>query len=158
MYAFTRPGDAEAQAFARATRAAPGPAAPRRPARELDAAIIFAPVGALVPEALARVRKGGTVVLGGIHMSDIPSMPYALLWGERVRALGRQPHARQTAEAFLALAADDSDPHACRCRSRWAPRTRRWRNCGREADGRGGAGPGRPSVADEAPGPQNVVL
>jgi propanol-preferring alcohol dehydrogenase len=55
-----------------------------RPPEELDAAIIFAPVGALVPIALGHVRKGGTVVCGGIHMSDIPSFPYALLWGERV--------------------------------------------------------------------------
>ena len=70
----------------------------------LDAAIIFAPVGALVPEALRRVRKGGTVVLGGIYMSDIPAMPYALLWGERiVRSVANLT--RADAEAFLTLAA-----------------------------------------------------
>jgi len=82
-YAFVRPGDERAAAFARATGCvwagdsdAPAPA-------ELDAAILFAPVGALVPAALAAVRKGGTVVCGGIHMSDIPSFRYSLLWGER---------------------------------------------------------------------------
>ena len=71
---------------------------------ELDAAIIFAPVGALVPAALAAVHKGGTVVLGGIHMSDIPAMPYALIWGERVvRSVANLT--RQDARDFLELAA-----------------------------------------------------
>ena len=63
------------------------------PPEELDAAIIFAPVGALVPAALRAVAKGGAVVCAGIHMSDIPRFPYELLWGERTRALGREPHA-----------------------------------------------------------------
>jgi propanol-preferring alcohol dehydrogenase len=84
VYAFTRPGDARAQAFARslgAVWAGPSDAAPPAP---LDAAILFAPVGALVPVALSAVAPGGVVVCGGIHMSDIPSFPYALLWGERV--------------------------------------------------------------------------
>ena len=83
MYAFTRPGDEEAQQFAKELGAVWAGASDERPPEELDAAIIFAPVGALVPAALAAVRKGGTVVCGGIHMSDIPSFPYDLLWGER---------------------------------------------------------------------------
>jgi len=83
VFAFTRRGDVAAQAFARALGAAwAGPSGARPPA-PLDAAILFAPSGELVPEALAAVRKGGTVVCAGIHMSDIPSFPYALLWGER---------------------------------------------------------------------------
>ena len=84
VYAFTRSGDADAQAFARrlgAVWAGESSAAPPEP---LDAAIIFAPVGGLVPAALKAVVPGGTVVCGGIHMSDIPTFPYALLWGERV--------------------------------------------------------------------------
>ena len=83
VYAFTRPGDAKAQAFAKrlgAVWAGDSDAAPPAP---LDAAILFAPVGALVPQALRAVKQGGCVVCGGIHMSDIPSFPYALLWGER---------------------------------------------------------------------------
>jgi propanol-preferring alcohol dehydrogenase len=83
VYAFTRPGDEEAQRFAKEQGAAWAGASNERSPEELDAAIIFAPVGALVPAALAAVRKGGTVVCGGIHMSDIPSFPYDLLWGER---------------------------------------------------------------------------
>jgi len=84
VLAFTRPGDTVAQDFARslgATWAGPSDQAPPEP---LDAAILFAPVGALVPQALSRVRKGGTVVCGGIHMSEIPAFSYDLLWGERV--------------------------------------------------------------------------
>lgn len=103
VYAFTRPGDAAAQTFARelgATWVGDSDATPPRP---LDAAIIFAPVGALVPRALAAVRKGGVVVCGGIHMSDIPAFPYALLWGERVlRSVANLT--RQDALAFLELA------------------------------------------------------
>jgi alcohol dehydrogenase, propanol-preferring len=83
VYAFTRPGDVEAQRFAQKLGAVWAGGSDQRPAEELDAAIIFAPVGALVPAALAAVRKGGRVVCGGIHMSDIPSFPYELLWGER---------------------------------------------------------------------------
>jgi propanol-preferring alcohol dehydrogenase len=83
VYAFTRPGDEEAQRFAKEQGAAWAGASDERPPEELDAAIIFAPVGALVPAALAAIRKGGTVVCGGIHMSAIPSFPYDLLWGER---------------------------------------------------------------------------
>ena len=83
VYAFTRPGDEKGQGFARSVGAAWAGGSNERPPEELDAAIIFAPVGALVPAALAAVRQAGTVVCGGIHMSDIPSFPYELLWGER---------------------------------------------------------------------------
>jgi alcohol dehydrogenase, propanol-preferring len=83
VYAFTRAGDSEAQNFARELGAIWAGDSDERPPDELDAAIIFAPVGALVPTALAAVRKGGSVVCGGIHMSDIPSFSYDLLWGER---------------------------------------------------------------------------
>ncbi len=83
VYAFTRPGDTRGQAFARGLGAHWAGGSDARPPEPLDAAILFAPVGALVPAALAAVRPGGTVVCGGIHMSDIPSFPYALLWGER---------------------------------------------------------------------------
>ena len=83
MLAFTRPGDEEAQSLAREVGAEWAGAVGERP-EELDAAIIFAPAGELVPEALAAVGKGGTVVCAGIHMSAIPSFPYELLWGERV--------------------------------------------------------------------------
>lgn len=81
---FTRPGDAAAQQFARDLGAHHAADSGARAAHEFDAAIIFAPVGSLVPEALAAVRKGGVVVCAGIHMSEIPAFPYALLWGERV--------------------------------------------------------------------------
>lgn len=83
VYAFTRPGDQAAQQFARQMGAAWAGGSDERAPEELDAAIIFAPVGPLVPAALAAVRKGGIVVCGGIHMSDIPSFSYDLLWGER---------------------------------------------------------------------------
>jgi propanol-preferring alcohol dehydrogenase len=84
VYAVTRPGDREAQAHALELGAVWAGGADERPPRPLDAAILFAPVGALVPAALAAVAPGGTVVCGGIHMSDIPSFAYSLLWGERV--------------------------------------------------------------------------
>jgi propanol-preferring alcohol dehydrogenase len=83
VYAFTRPGDAVTQAFARTLGAAWAGGSDETPPEPLDAAIIFATVGALVPRALTAVRKGGRVVCAGIHMSDIPSLPYALLWQER---------------------------------------------------------------------------
>jgi propanol-preferring alcohol dehydrogenase len=102
-FAFTRPGDVAAQEFARrlgcrwagdSTQSAPEP---------LDAALLFAPVGSLVPAALAATRKGGTVICAGIHMSDIPSFPYALLWGERtVRSVANLT--RRDGEEFLRLA------------------------------------------------------
>jgi len=103
VYAFTRPDDADAQAFALALGCAWAGGSDTAPPVPLDAAIIFAPVGALVPAALAAVRKGGAVVLGGIHMSDIPALPYHLLWGERaVRSVANLTRADAT--AFLALA------------------------------------------------------
>ena len=103
VFAFTRPGDVAGQAFARSMGAEWAGGSDDTPPAPLDAAILFAPVGALVPSALAAVRKGGRVVCGGIHMSDIPSFPYRLLWEERsvasvanlTRADGRE---------FLALA------------------------------------------------------
>jgi len=83
VYAFTRNGDAKAQALARALGAGWAGASEDKPPVELDAAIIYAPVGPLVPLALRAVRKGGRVVCAGIHMSDIPAFPYSILWGER---------------------------------------------------------------------------
>ena len=104
VYAFTSPGDTAAQQFAMSLGAVWAGSSTEPPPRPLDAAIIFAPVGALVPEALSRVGPGGVVVCAGIHMSDIPSFPYALLWEERVvRSVANLT--RQDATEFLALAA-----------------------------------------------------
>ena len=103
VFAFTRPGDAEGQAFARELGAEWAGGSDEAPPEELDAAIIFAPVGALVPAALCAVRKAGVVVCAGIHMSDIPQFPYELLWGERVvRSVANL--SRRDGEEFLALA------------------------------------------------------
>lgn len=103
VYAFVRPGDETGQAFARACGAVWAGGSDERPPEPLDAAILFAPVGALVPAALAAVDKGGAVVCGGIHMSDIPSFPYRLLWGERVvRSVANLT--RADGQEFLALA------------------------------------------------------
>jgi len=104
VYAFTRPGDAEAQRFARELGAAWAGASEEPPPAELDAAILFAPVGALVPIALRAVRRGGIVVCGGIHMSDIPSFPYELLWGERMLCSVANLTRRDSAE-FMRIAA-----------------------------------------------------
>lgn len=105
VYAFTRPGDSEGQAFALRYGAAWAGGSGEAPPQRLDAAIIFAPVGPLVPEALARVDKGGTVVCGGIHMSNVPAMPYRLLWEERVlRSVANLT--RRDGEEFFALAAE----------------------------------------------------
>ncbi|HXF88124.1 MAG TPA: zinc-dependent alcohol dehydrogenase family protein [Xanthobacteraceae bacterium] len=103
VYAFTRDGDTAAQDFARSLGAVWAGGSSEPPPEPLDAAIIFAPVGALVPLALRAVRKGGRVVCGGIHMSDIPSFPYALLWEER-HILSVANLTRQDAREFLALA------------------------------------------------------
>jgi propanol-preferring alcohol dehydrogenase len=104
VYAFTRPGDVEGQRFAMRLGAEWAGDSTQRPPVELDAAILFAPVGALVPIALGAVSKGGVVVAGGIHMSDIPSFPYAALWGERtVRSVANLT--RQDGLEFMALAA-----------------------------------------------------
>jgi alcohol dehydrogenase, propanol-preferring len=103
VYAFTRPGDIAAQDFARGLGAVWAGGSDETPPEKLDAALIFAPVGALVPAALAATRKGGTVVCGGIHMSDIPAFAYRLLWDERtVRSVANLT--RRDAEEFLALA------------------------------------------------------
>ena len=104
VFAFTRSGDIEAQQFALELGAIWAGNSTDVPPAPLDAAIIFAPVGSLVPAALRAVRKGGTVVCGGIHMSDIPSFPYDLLWGER-RIVSVANLTRQDGDEFLALAA-----------------------------------------------------
>jgi propanol-preferring alcohol dehydrogenase len=83
VYAFTRPADTSSQAFARELGAVWAGGSDQAPPVPLDAAILFAPAGELVPAALAAVRPGGRVICAGIHMSDIPAFPYALLWGER---------------------------------------------------------------------------
>ena len=103
VYAFTRAGDTVTQAFARELGARWAGDAEQRPPELLDAAIIFAPVGALVPLALAAVRKGGRVVCAGIHMSDIPSFAYTLLWEER-QVLSVANLTRRDGDEFLALA------------------------------------------------------
>jgi propanol-preferring alcohol dehydrogenase len=103
IYGFTRPGDTETQEFARRLGAVWAGGSDETPPEELDAAIIFAPVGGLIPGALKATAKGGTVVSGGIHMSDIPSFPYEILWGERVvRSVANLT--RRDGEEFLALA------------------------------------------------------
>jgi propanol-preferring alcohol dehydrogenase len=103
VFAFTRAGDLGAQAFALELGAVWAGASEDTPPEELDAAIVFAPVGSLVPRALAVLARGGTVVCGGIHMSDIPAFPYSLLWEERtVRSVANLT--RADAREFLALA------------------------------------------------------
>jgi propanol-preferring alcohol dehydrogenase len=103
IFAFTRPGDACAQDFAKELGAVWAGGSDEMPPEPLDAAIIFAPVGALVPAALKASRKGGVVVCGGIHMSDIPAFPYEILWEERVvRSVANLT--RADAREFLALA------------------------------------------------------
>jgi propanol-preferring alcohol dehydrogenase len=103
IFAFTRAGDLHAQDFARSLGAEWAGGSDQPPPEPLDAALIFAPVGALVPTALAATKKGGTVVSGGIHMSDIPAFPYRILWEERVlRSVANLT--RRDAEEFLASA------------------------------------------------------
>jgi len=104
VHAFTRRGDVRAQEFARELGAAWAGGSDERPAVELDAAIVFAPVGALVPAALAAVRKGGRVVCGGIHMSDIHRSRYSLLWGERQLRSVANLTRRDAAEFFAFVA------------------------------------------------------
>jgi propanol-preferring alcohol dehydrogenase len=105
VLAFTSPGDAAAQGFARRLGAVWAGGSDEPSPEPLDAAIIFAPVGPLVPAALRAVRKGGVVVCGGIHMSDIPAFPYAILWGER-RLVSVANLTRADGERFLRLAAE----------------------------------------------------
>jgi alcohol dehydrogenase, propanol-preferring len=103
VYAFTRPGDTEGQKFAKSLGATWAGGSDEHPPVPLDAAVIFAPVGPLLPHALAATSKGGTVVCAGIHMTDIPSFPYRLLWGERiVRSVANLT--RHDGEEFLAAA------------------------------------------------------
>ena len=104
VFAFTRKGDNEAQEFARALGASWAGESNEPPPEKLDAAIIFAPIGSLVPTALRNVKRGGTVVCGGIHMSDIPTFPYRDLWHERsITSVANLT--RRDGEEFLALAA-----------------------------------------------------
>ena len=104
VFAFTRPGDIAAQEFARGLGAGWAGGSDEAPPEPMDAALIFAPVGSLVPVALGATAKGGTVVCAGIHMSDIRGFPYSLLWGERVvRSVANLT--RRDAEEFLPLAA-----------------------------------------------------
>jgi propanol-preferring alcohol dehydrogenase len=103
LYAFTRPGDVAAQDFARQLGAVWAGGSDEFPPQALDAAIIFAPVGALVPQALKALDQGGRLVCGGIHMSDLPSFPYELLWHERT-ICSVANLTRRDGEAFLALA------------------------------------------------------
>jgi propanol-preferring alcohol dehydrogenase len=103
VFAFTRPGDAVAQGFARELGAAWAGSSSDEPPEELDAALIFAPAGELVPTALRAIARGGVVVCGGIHMTDIPSFPYEILWGERqLRSVANLT--RRDAEEFFAIA------------------------------------------------------
>ncbi len=103
VFAFTRPGDVEGQRFARELGADWAGDSDAAPPQEMDAAILFAPVGALIPQALRHTAKGGTVVCGGIHMSDVPAFPYSILWGERsIRSIANLT--RRDGEEFLALA------------------------------------------------------
>ena len=103
VFAFTKPGDLDTQAFARSLGAEWAGDSTEPAPEPLDAAIIFAPVGGLIPTALAAVDKGGTVVCAGIHMSEIPAFPYELLWQERViRSVANLT--RRDGEAFMALA------------------------------------------------------
>jgi propanol-preferring alcohol dehydrogenase len=103
VFAFTKPGDEEGQAFARTLGAVWAGSSDAKPPEELDSAILFAPVGALIPAALKATAKGGIVVCAGIHMSDIPAFPYRLLWGERsVRSVANLT--RKDGDEFLAAA------------------------------------------------------
>ena len=104
VFAFTRPGDTEAQEFARDLGARWAGGSDQAPPEALDAAIIFAPVGTLVPAALRTLKRGGTVVCAGIHMSDIPAFPYRDLWHERM-ICSVANLTRRDGEEFLALAA-----------------------------------------------------
>ncbi|OGA28663.1 MAG: alcohol dehydrogenase [Betaproteobacteria bacterium RIFCSPLOWO2_02_FULL_65_24] len=103
IFAFTRPGDADGQGFARELGAAWAGDSSATPPQEMDAAILFAPVGALIPQALRHTAKGGTVVCAGIHMSNVPEFPYSILWGERsVCSIANLT--RRDGEAFLDIA------------------------------------------------------
>ncbi len=131
VFAFTRPGDAAAQEFAKSLGAVWAGDSTSPPPEPLDAAIIFAPAGQLVPQALRVVVKGGTVVCGGIHMSDIPSFPYELLWQERT-VCSVANLTRRDGEEFWRWR------RACRCERKfraffWRKRTRPCRDCATES-------------------------
>ncbi len=130
VYAFTRASDINSQQFARSLGVAWAGSSDVAPPQPLDAALIFAPVGALVPKALGALRKGGVVVCAGIHMSDIPAFPYAALWGERqIRSVANLT--RNDGTAFLELVRH----HRCRPKSpgtRLHAQTMRSRNCEQE--------------------------
>jgi len=103
VFAFTKPGDLAGQRFAKELGATWAGDSTAAPPDEMDAAILFAPVGALVPEALRHTAKGGTVVCAGIHMSDVPGFPYSILWGERtIRSIANLT--RRDGEEFLSIA------------------------------------------------------
>jgi propanol-preferring alcohol dehydrogenase len=103
VYAFTKPGDTLGQEFARSLGAAWAGGSDQPPPAKLDAAIIFAPVGRLIPQALQELSKGGSIICAGIHMSDIPSFPYSILWGERsIRSVANLT--RQDGEELLTIA------------------------------------------------------
>jgi propanol-preferring alcohol dehydrogenase len=103
VFAFTKPGDLAGQRFAKELGATWAGDSTAAPPDEMDAAILFAPVGALVPEALRHIAKGGTVVCAGIHMSDVPGFPYSILWGERtIRSIANLT--RHDGEEFLDIA------------------------------------------------------
>jgi len=103
IYAFTKPGDTSGQEFAKSLGAAWAGGSDQSPPEKLDAAIIFAPVGRLIPQALLELNKGGTIICAGIHMSAIPSFPYSILWGERsIRSVANLT--RQDGEELLAIA------------------------------------------------------
>ncbi|MDO8438435.1 MAG: zinc-dependent alcohol dehydrogenase family protein [Nitrosomonadaceae bacterium] len=103
VFAFTKPGDTEGQRFARELGVVWAGDSSAAPPQQMDAAILFAPVGALIPQALSHTAKGGTVVCAGIHMSVVPEFPYALLWGERsIRSIANLT--RRDGEEFLAIA------------------------------------------------------
>lgn len=116
VFAFTRPGDTAAQALARTVGCAWAGGSDETPPEPLDAALLFAPVGALVPLALGHVRKGGIVVCGGIHMSDIPSFPYRLLWEERRLVSVANLTRRDALEYLPAAAAAGITAHVTRYR------------------------------------------
>ena len=148
VYAFTSPGDRAAQEFARGFGAVWAGASTEAPPAPLDAAIIFAPVGALVPEALSRVVPGGTVVCAGIHMSDLPSFPYRLLWEERVvRSVANLT--RQDAEDFLAAGRPEADRNVCDPVSARRGQSRARRSSRRARSGRCGDRPVPAMTAEE---------
>jgi propanol-preferring alcohol dehydrogenase len=110
VFAFTRPGDSAAAQFARSLGVSWAGSSEERPPEPLDAAIVFAPVGALIPAALAATRKAGRVVCAGIHMSDVPSFPYRLLWGERTVSTVANLTRADATEFMQIAAAIDLDP------------------------------------------------